>query len=117
MFRGHDLQAAVWIIAYDDFLTRERRCLFRWIENEDHLVIVQRQRLSQRADFLAAHGAHGLGGCDERGCIPGLSATGSHSNLAPGDIVIMDNLPAHKAEGVRHAIKLRGVVRSTFLQP
>ncbi|GEO84675.1 IS630 family transposase [Ciceribacter naphthalenivorans] len=25
--------------------------------------------------------------------------------LAPGDIVIMDNLPAHKAEGVRHAIE------------
>lgn len=28
--------------------------------------------------------------------------------LAPGDIVIMDNLPAHKAEGVRHAIEDAG---------
>jgi len=28
--------------------------------------------------------------------------------LAPGDIVIMDNLPAHKAEGVRHAIEGAG---------
>lgn len=28
--------------------------------------------------------------------------------LAPGDIVIVDNLPAHKAEGVRHAIEGAG---------
>lgn len=28
--------------------------------------------------------------------------------LAPGDIVVMDNLPAHKAEGVRHAIENAG---------
>lgn len=28
--------------------------------------------------------------------------------LAPGDIVIMDNLPAHKAEGVRRAIEGAG---------
>ncbi|MBP2568479.1 transposase [Agrobacterium tumefaciens] len=28
--------------------------------------------------------------------------------LAPGDIVIMDNLPAHKAEGVRKAIEGAG---------
>lgn len=28
--------------------------------------------------------------------------------LVPGDIVIMDNLPAHKAEGVRHAIEGAG---------
>lgn len=37
--------------------------------------------------------------------------------LAPGDIVIMDNLPAHKAEGVRHAIekafaKLKAALRA-----
>ncbi|MBP2460176.1 hypothetical protein J3A65_000926 [Rhizobium sp. PvP014] len=29
-------------------------------------------------------------------------------SLAPGDIVIMDNLPAHKSEGVRHAIEGAG---------
>lgn len=28
--------------------------------------------------------------------------------LSPGDIVIMDNLPAHKAAGVREAIQARG---------
>jgi transposase len=28
--------------------------------------------------------------------------------LRPGDIVVMDNLPAHKAEGVRHAIERAG---------
>lgn len=52
----HDLQAAVRIIANDDFLTRERRCPFRRIENEYHLVIAQRQGLRERADLLAAHG-------------------------------------------------------------
>ena len=52
----HDLQAAVRIIANDDFLTRERRCPFRQIENEYHLVIAQRQGLRERADLLAAHG-------------------------------------------------------------
>ena len=29
-------------------------------------------------------------------------------NLAPGDIVIMDNLAAHKVQGVREAIEARG---------
>jgi transposase len=28
--------------------------------------------------------------------------------LVPGDIVIMDNLPAHKAKGVHHAIEGAG---------
>lgn len=28
--------------------------------------------------------------------------------LRPGDIVVMDNLPAHKVEGVRHAIEAAG---------
>lgn len=36
--------------------------------------------------------------------------------LAPGDIVIMDNLPAHKAEGVRHAIEHAGC-RLLYLPP
>lgn len=36
--------------------------------------------------------------------------------LAPGDIVIMDNLPAHKAEGVRHAIESAGC-RLLYLPP
>ena len=36
--------------------------------------------------------------------------------LAPGDIVIMDNLPAHKAEGVRHAIEDAGC-RLLYLPP
>lgn len=36
--------------------------------------------------------------------------------LAPGDIVIMDNLPAHKAEGVRHAIEGTGC-RLLYLPP
>ena len=36
--------------------------------------------------------------------------------LAPGDIVIMDNLPAHKAEGVRHAIEAAGC-RILYLPP
>ncbi len=28
--------------------------------------------------------------------------------LAPGDIVVMDNLPAHKVQGVRRAIRAAG---------
>lgn len=36
--------------------------------------------------------------------------------LAPGDIVIMDNLPAHKAEGVRRAIESAGC-RLLYLPP
>ncbi len=36
--------------------------------------------------------------------------------LAPGDIVIMDNLPAHKAEGVRYAIEDAGC-RLLYLPP
>lgn len=28
--------------------------------------------------------------------------------LTPGDIVVMDNLPAHKADGIRQAIKTAG---------
>lgn len=28
--------------------------------------------------------------------------------LAPGDVVVMDNLPAHKADGVRDAIEVAG---------
>ncbi len=36
--------------------------------------------------------------------------------LAPGDIVIMDNLPAHKAVGVRHAIEGAGC-RLLYLPP
>ncbi len=36
--------------------------------------------------------------------------------LAPGDIVIMDNLPAHKVEGVRHAIEGAGC-RLLYLPP
>ena len=36
--------------------------------------------------------------------------------LAPGDIVVMDNLPAHRASGVRHAIERAGA-RRLFLPP
>ncbi|OAE48272.1 transposase [Agrobacterium tumefaciens] len=36
--------------------------------------------------------------------------------LAPGDIVIMDNLPPHKARGVRHAIEDAGC-RLLYLPP
>lgn len=36
--------------------------------------------------------------------------------LAPGDIVVMDNLPAHKAEGVRTAIETAGAALR-FLPP
>lgn len=36
--------------------------------------------------------------------------------LAPGDIVIMDNLPAHKITGVREAIEKAGA-RLLFLPP
>ena len=36
--------------------------------------------------------------------------------LAPGDIVVMDNLPAHRARGVRQAIERAGA-RRLFLPP
>jgi transposase len=29
-------------------------------------------------------------------------------SLRPGDIVVMDNLPSHKVDGVRKAIKMAG---------
>jgi len=37
-------------------------------------------------------------------------------SLAPGDIVVMDNLPAHKVGGVREAIEARGA-RLLYLPP
>ena len=36
--------------------------------------------------------------------------------LSPGDVVIMDNLPAHKVKGVRDAIEMAGAVLK-FLPP
>lgn len=36
--------------------------------------------------------------------------------LAPGEIVVMDNLPAHKADGVRQAIEHAGC-QLLFLPP
>lgn len=35
--------------------------------------------------------------------------------LAPGDVVVMDNLPAHKAAGVRDAIEAAGGRRELAL--
>lgn len=43
-------------------------------------------------------------------------ATAYVPTLVPGDIVVMDNLPAHKAEGVRHAIE-GGRCRLLYLPP
>jgi transposase len=60
--------------------------------------------------------AHGPRRCDERRRIPSLCRAGSHSNLGTGDIVIMDYLPAHKAEGVRRAIEGAGC-RLLYLPP
>ena len=37
-------------------------------------------------------------------------------SLAPGDVVIMDNLPAHKSAGVRDAIEAAGA-RLLYLPP
>ena len=36
-------------------------------------------------------------------------------NLAPGDVVVMDNLPAHKVAGVKTAIRAAG--RACFILP
>lgn len=36
--------------------------------------------------------------------------------LTPGDVVVMDNLPAHKVAGVRHAIEAAGA-RLLYLPP
>jgi transposase len=36
--------------------------------------------------------------------------------LSPGDIVVMDNLPAHKVDGVRHMIEVAGA-RLFYLPP
>lgn len=36
--------------------------------------------------------------------------------LSPGDVVVMDNLPAHKVAGVRHAIETAGA-RLLYLPP
>lgn len=37
--------------------------------------------------------------------------------LQPGDIVIMDNLPAHKVDGVRQAIETAGATPACFCHP
>ena len=42
---------------------------------------------------------HGWGG------VPRLCREGSHPELDPGDIVVMDNLPAHRVGGIRKAIE------------
>lgn len=39
------------------------------------------------------------------------------SDLSPGDIVIMDNLSAHKVAGVREAIEAAGAKLATCLPP
>ena len=38
------------------------------------------------------------------------------ATLVPGDVVIMDNLPAHKVSGVKEAIEAAGAIRM-FLPP
>ena len=45
----------------------------------------------------------------------GLGGTGVSPTLAPGDIVIMDNLPAHKPAAVRQKIEAAGA-QLRFLQ-
>jgi hypothetical protein len=60
--------------------------------------------------------AHGPRRCDERGRVPGLCQQVLVPTLALGDIVIMDNLPTHKAEGVRHTIEGAGC-RLLYLPP
>jgi transposase len=44
----------------------------------------------------------------QRGRIGKVVAAHLAPTLRPGDIVIMDNLPAHKVAGVRQAIEARG---------
>lgn len=61
-------------------------------------------------------GTNGPGRCHERHCLPSLCSTGPGPTLTLGDIVVMDNLPAHKAEGVREAIEKAGA-ELRFLPP
>ena len=52
-----------------------------------------------------------LDGADGRGRLPAGAAYVTHvlvPELAPGDIVVMDNLPAHKVTGVRATIEQAG---------
>ncbi len=59
---------------------------------------------------------HGLGGAMNGLAFQAYVQQVLIPTLAPGDIVIMDNLPAHKAEGVRHAIEDAGC-RLLYLPP
>ena len=53
--------------------------------------------------------------CDERRHLQGLDRADARPGLRPGDIVVMDNLAAHKVAGVRDAIQARGA--SCYLPP
>jgi len=85
-----------------------------------------RCRRGERLDAALPHGhwkaTTFLGGLTNRGFIAPYVLDGAMDgptfrawteqmlapNLAPGDIVIMDNLAAHKVQGVREAIEARG---------
>ena len=53
---------------------------------------------------------------DGRRMLPRLGRADAGADLASGDLVIMDNLPAHKVAGVRKAIEAK-LVRLRYLPP
>ena len=62
------------------------------------------------------HRAHGARRRDERRRLHRLCREVPRPTLAPGDIVILDNLPAHKVSGARAAIERAGATL-VFLPP
>ena len=70
---------------------------------EDHHA---RRRLAARRD----HGAHGDRRTDERRAFRAYIEQVLVPELTPGDMVILDNLPAHKVSGAREAIESAGAI-------
>jgi transposase len=75
---------------------------------EDH-------HLRRRAAARWARRADGARWTDDRPGLPGLCRAGADPDLQPDDIVVLDNLPAHKIAAVRAAIEAAGA--QLFLLP
>ena len=79
-----------------------------WALEDDHA--------GRGASPRRSHRAHGHRWSHERRRLHRLCRDVPAPTLAPGDIVILDNLPAHKVRGAREAIEAAGA-RILFLPP
>jgi transposase len=69
---------------------------------------LENNHLHRRAAPRRHRRAHGPGWPDERRSLSPYVEQALVPELRPGEVVIMDNLPAHKVHGVRQAIEAAG---------